>query len=256
MEELFTVHRVSLPETAAAWEMELTDDRSSPEQSEGFPLVRTTAPWDGGVSASPQPETDVRGWVGCPRTEEVAVTDVFRGIGDRQEEGRGAALSDAEVARLDRVVDGAAVFGAELETTYRVLALTVEPTPDRYPWGEVADRRLQLLASPVSTMLVALRRVAEDGTKELLTFERERLVDVVAALDGPRITSPVVGLPEPRPGEWAPRFSLEGRSTAPDGRSRTLRLELEAGDLQLGLFARFDDIELRGTDGSPLRVSS
>jgi hypothetical protein len=184
------------------------------------------------------------------------MTDVFGGLAGAGDEGAGAALSDAEVGRLAEVIEGAAVLGAELEPTYRVLALTLEPTPDRYAWGPVRDRRIQLLAAPVSTMLVSLRRVAEDGTKELLTFEQERLLDVVAALDGASIDGPVFGRPEPRPGEWGPRFSLEGRSTAPDGTSRTLRLELDAADLRFGLFARFDEVEIRDTGGQPLAVPS
>ena len=89
-----------------------------------------------------------------------------------------------------------------------------------------------------------------------LAFEQERLVDVVAALDGPTMSGPVFGRPEPRPGEWGPRFSLEGRSSAPDGTSRTLRVELAADELSFGLFARFDQVELRDAAGQPLAVSS
>lgn len=184
------------------------------------------------------------------------MTDVFGGLAGGGDDAANAALSDAEVARLAEVIEGAAVLGAELEPTYRVLALTLEPTPERYAWGASTDRRIQLLASPVSTMLVSLRRVTEDGTKELLTFEQDRLVDVVAALDDPAITGPVFGRPEPRPGEWGPRFSLEGRSSAPDGTGRTLRLELDAADLRFGLFARFDEVELRDAGGQPLALPS
>ena len=184
------------------------------------------------------------------------MTDVFGGLAGGGDDGAGAALSDAEVARLAEVIEGAAVLGAELEPTYRVLAMTLEPTPERYVWGATADRRIQVLAAPVSTMLVSLRRVADDGTKELLTFEQERLVDVVAALDGASVSGPVFGQPEPRPGEWGPRFSLEGRSTAPDGTARTLRLELDAADLRFGLFARFDVVQIRDTGGQPLALPS
>ena len=184
------------------------------------------------------------------------MSDLFPSPSGGRAGGSDAALTDAEVAALGRVLGTAAVLGAELEPTYRVLALTVEPTPERYLWGVVADRRIQVLASPVSTFLVALRRVAEDGTKQLLTFEQAQLVDVVAALGGPRIDGPVFGRPEPRPGEWAPRFSLEGRSTAPDGTSRTVRLELGADDLRFGLFARFDELEVRDASGQPVRVPS
>ena len=185
------------------------------------------------------------------------MTDVFGGPAGAPGRGAGTAwLSDSEVARLSEMLDGAAVLGAELEPTYRVLALTLEPTPERSHWGVTGDRRVQLLASPVSTLLVSLRRVAPDGAKELLTFEQDRLVDVVAALDGAGVSGPLFGRPEPRPGEWGPRFSLEGRSTAPDGISRTLRIELEAGGLTFGLFARFDQVELRDAAGQPLAVPS
>ena len=185
------------------------------------------------------------------------MTDVFGGLAGEPHDGDAPAwLSDDEVARVSEVLDGAAVLGAELEPAYRVLALTLEPTAERSPWGASGDRRVQLLASPVSTFLVSLRRVAPDGSKELLTFEQERLVDVLAALDGPVVSGPLFGRPEPRPGEWGPRFSLEGRSTAPDGTSRTLRLELAADDLSFGLFARFDQVELRDATGKPLAVPS
>lgn len=168
-----------------------------------------------------------------------------------------AWLTDTEVGSLDAVLDGAALFGAELEPRYRVLALTVEPVADRDPrQPRPRDRRLQVLASPVSTLLVALRRTGEDGARELLTFADEQLVDVVAAMDGATLTAPVVGRPEPKPGEWAPRFSLEGRSTAPDGTARTLRVEVEHDDLWLGLFARFDQVEVRDGSGVALRLPS
>jgi hypothetical protein len=174
------------------------------------------------------------------------------GIGDDT-----AWLTEVEVAALETVLDGAALLGAELEPRYRVLALTVEPQPESYAWQpRPRDLRLQVLASPVSTMLVALRRTGPDGQRELLTFADEQLLDVVAALDGPSLSLPVFARPEPRPGEWAPRFSLEGRSTAPDGTARTLRLEVEHDDLWLGLFARFDQVEVRDATGRALRLPS
>ncbi len=171
-------------------------------------------------------------------------------------DGPEGALSDAEVARLEAVVEGAVLLGAELEPTYRVLALTVEPPPGRTPWERPDDRRVQLLASPVSTMLVALTREAPDGTRELLTFEQEQLVDIVAALDAPVLSGRLFGQGEPRPGEWAPRFSLQGRSSAPNGTLRTIRIEVGAADLRFGLFARFDDLEVRDPDGTTLRLPS
>jgi hypothetical protein len=168
-----------------------------------------------------------------------------------------AWLADAEVTRLDGVLDGAALLGAELEPRYRVLALTVEPLAERYPWQpRPRDRRLQVLASPVSTILAALLRTGGTAGRELLTFADEQLLDVVTALDAPALSAPVFARQEPRPGEWAPRFSLEGRSTAPDGTSRNLRIEVEHEDLWFGLFARFDQIELRDVSGAALRLPS
>lgn len=174
------------------------------------------------------------------------------GVGDVPE----GALSDAEVARLEDALAGAALLGAELEPTYRVLALTLETRPGQTPWERADDRRIQLLASPVSTMLVALTREDTDGTRELLTFEQEQLVDIVAALDGPTLGGQLFGRGEPRPGEWAPRFSLQGRSSAPNGTARTIRIEVAAADLRFGLFARFDDVEVRDPDGTNLRLPS
>jgi hypothetical protein len=156
-------------------------------------------------------------------------------------------------AGLEPVLDGARWWGAELDTRYRVLALTFEPTPDRYPWGEVTDRRIQVLCHPVSTILAALRREA-DGERALLEFTEEHLVDVVAALDGPVVTAPLFGGGEPRPGEWGPSFSLQGRSTAGDGTATTLRLTGTHDDLTLELFARCDHLDVRSLDGEPLHL--
>jgi hypothetical protein len=179
-------------------------------------------------------------------------------------------LQPRTLEELEAVLDGAALLGLELDTRYRVLAATLEPTPERYPWGsgvggvEVVDRRVQLLASPVSTILGSLRRrvSTSDGPRtEVYTFADEQLVDVVAAFDGAPVSAPLFGQPEPRPGSWAPEWSLEGRSTAGDGVTRTLTVSVNhddgAGELFLDLFVRFDEVQVRdpfGTDlfgGSP-----
>jgi hypothetical protein len=163
---------------------------------------------------------------------------------------------DAGVVDLDalgQVLDGAALWGAELDTRYRVLALTFEPTAERYPWGDTDDRRIQVLCHPVSTILVSLRRTTPEG-RVLLEFNEEQLVDVVAALDGPAATGRLFGGGEPRPGEWGPRFSMQGRSTAGDGTGRTITLDLGSDDLTLDLFARFDVLELRSPAGESLTL--
>jgi hypothetical protein len=156
----------------------------------------------------------------------------------------------AELDGLERVLDGAALLGLELDPRYRVLAATFEPTADRYPWEPTDDdRRLQVLLFPVSTILASFRQ-REDGRLVLRRFEDVQLLDVVAAFDGAGVSGPLFGQPEPRPGQWAPEWSLEGRSTAPDGRRRTFTVALRHDDLELDLFVRFDDVEVKDARGA------
>lgn len=158
---------------------------------------------------------------------------------------------------LDQALDGATLLGLELDPRYRVLAATLEPVAGRAPWetADADDRRLQLLCAPVSTILASLRRV-DHGRVEVLRFAETQLVDVVAALDGPTVATPLFGRPEPRPGTWAPTWSLEGRSNAPDGTRRTLTVQVERpeadGTLELDVFARFDDVQVRDAAGRDL----
>ncbi|HSK24825.1 MAG TPA: hypothetical protein VK906_16695 [Egicoccus sp.] len=152
----------------------------------------------------------------------------------------------------EHVFTGATLWGLELEPRFRVLAVTLELAPDFHPAGEVADRRVQLLVHPVSTILASLRGLMPDGTRRLHTFEDTQLLDVTAALGGATLRPPLFGRPEPRPGQWAPRFSLEGRSTAPDGTRQTLTVEVRTEDLDFDLFARYDDAELKDPDGADL----
>ena len=160
---------------------------------------------------------------------------------------------DGGLAALGGVLDGAALWGMELDPKFRVLAVTFEPTAERYAWGDTEDRRVQVLCFPVSTILASLRRDAADTT-EVLAFEEGQLVDVVAALGGPAVSAPVFGRPEPRPGSWGPRFSMEGRATAGDGVRHTLLVEARSEDLAFDVFARFDDVEVKDAAGSPLTL--
>lgn len=178
------------------------------------------------------------------------MSDVFGGLaGGPGDEGSGGVCPE----RLDAVLDGAALLGVQLDPKFRVLAATFELTVDAYVWGAVDDRRIQVLCYPVSTLLAALRRRGE-GAGELLAFDEEHLVDVVAAMDGAAVTAPLFDQPEPRPGEWGPRFSLEGRSTAPDGVRHTLRASIRHDDLELDVFARFDEVALRDAAGGDLEL--
>jgi hypothetical protein len=157
----------------------------------------------------------------------------------------------SDLAALEAVLDGAALWGMELDPRFRVLAVTLEPTADRSAWGRADDRRIQLLCFPVSTILGSLRRDTRDG-REVLAFSDEQLVDVAAKVGGAPVAAPLFGRPEPRPGEWGPRFSLQGRSSAPDGTRHTLTVSARDEELSLDLFARFDDLELKGPDGADL----
>jgi hypothetical protein len=161
---------------------------------------------------------------------------------------------DAAAERLDRVLAGARLLGLELDTRFRVLAATIEPDPDRHPRGEVEDPRLQVLAHPVSTFLGALQRHV-DGQARIETFETEQLSDVAAAFAGEPLQAPVLGRPEPRPGEWGPQFSIQGRSTAPDGRSRTVTFAVSTGDAHLRVFARCDVLEVRDAGGNDVPIT-
>lgn len=175
--------------------------------------------------------------------------------------------SDDRLAAVARLLRDAVLLGAEVDVRYRVLALTVEPTADAHPDGPargrpdatppadgaVVDPRLQVLLHPASTFLASLR--VEDGDdRRVEAFGVEQLPDVVHALDGPVMADPVFGLPRPAEGEWGPRPSLEGRSSAPDGTFHRLRVEATRGARRFGLFATFDDVEVRRPDGSEVEL--
>jgi hypothetical protein len=152
----------------------------------------------------------------------------------------------ADLSTIATVVAGARCWGIELDPRYRVLAVTVEPDPLRTP-GTAGEHLL--LCSPVSVLLVAVTRpVVEDGGTRtaLMTFSLEQLTAVSERFGGATIGSGPFGQPEPRPGSWGPQYSLEGRTSAADGTSSTLTLDLAGDDgARLRLFTRFDDAELR-----------
>lgn len=146
---------------------------------------------------------------------------------------------------IDHVLDGATCWGAELDTTYRVLAVTVEPHPDRHPDGEVDDGRLQLLLHPCSEVAA---RLVHDGTA-IEQFTVDQLVQVVDRLDGPTLSAPVVTAdPEPLSGD----LSLEGAAqpTVWDGRTHAALFQLDGAGRRLTLRVTYDEAELRRPDGS------
>lgn len=161
-----------------------------------------------------------------------------------------------DLGPVEQLVNGAAVWGIELEPKFRVLGLTLEPANDSakaVATTALDDTRLQLACFPVSTILGSLRQNTADGVT-VLRFTEAQLVDVVAAFDGAELSSPIFGQPEPRPGTWAPTFSLEGRSSAPDGISTTITVSLRRDDLSLDLFARFDEWRLLDASGQHITL--
>jgi hypothetical protein len=149
---------------------------------------------------------------------------------------------------VDEVLHGAVCWGAELDTTYRVLALTVEPEPDRHPHGAVDDRRLQLVLHPCSEVAAQLVHDAPDG-RVVEQFSVDQLVTVVDRLDCPVLTAPLLRAdPPPLVGE----LSLEGaaRATVMDGRRHAALFVLEGDERVLRLRATYDEVELRRPDGS------
>lgn len=146
---------------------------------------------------------------------------------------------------IDRVLDGAPCWGAELDTTYRVLALTVEPGPQRHPDGDVDDRRLQLVLHPCSEVQARLVH----GGRAVEQFGVDQLVAVVDRLGGATLSAPVVGADAP---PLTGDLSLEGAAQpmVQDGRTHAALVRLEGEERVLTLRATFDDAELRRPDGS------
>lgn len=144
------------------------------------------------------------------------------------------------------------MWGLELETGFRVLAGTIEVTGDRHPDGaDVDDPRLQFLLHPVARIAALLTRSTPGGPVTIERFEEAQLPLVVDRLDGPTPTTVRLDGAGPEPASWAPELSLAGTSSAPDGRSHTLELELEGPEgRRLRLAVWFDEVEVRRPDGS------
>lgn len=148
---------------------------------------------------------------------------------------------------IDEVLDGARCWGAELDTTYRVLAITVEPRAERHPDGEVDDPRLQLLLHPCSEVAA---RLVHDGTT-VEQFGVGQLLAVVDRLDGPTLAAPIVTADAP---PLTGELSLEGAAnlTVQDGRTHVAQLELAGEERTLVLRVTYDEAELRRPDGTSI----
>jgi hypothetical protein len=156
-------------------------------------------------------------------------------------------------AQLEERLEGALLWGIELEPRYRVLAATLELGPTQRADGDGgnADGRVLLVAHPVATILASVRELDRDPPV-VRRFDVDQLPDVAAALGGGRLEGPIVGRPEPRRDAWGPGFGLEGRSSAADGTRTTVTLATAIDGLRLDLFVRCDVVELRTAEGSLL----
>lgn len=136
------------------------------------------------------------------------------------------------------------VWGAEIDTRFRVLAVTVEPSAEAHPEGEAADRRLQVLFHPVGTIAASLVQAGEDAPTTVLQFTEDQLPDVVSALDGPVPTGEPLPDALPDLAAMADRLSMRGAARTGDGTAHNLHLALDADDLHLDLWASYDVVEV------------
>lgn len=169
--------------------------------------------------------------------------------------GRSSTIEEEHVVEVSRdhlrgLLRSGPVWGAEIDTRFRVLAITVEPAAETHPDPRATDRRLQVLFHPVSSVAASLVEEGEDGPV-VRRFDEEQLPDVVAALDGPvTTTDPLPGAPA-NLDALGPRLSLRGQASVADGFRDHLHLHLAAEDLSLQLWASFDEFEVRGPDAVP-----
>ncbi len=151
----------------------------------------------------------------------------------------------AVVAHVEQVIAGATCWGAELDTRYRVLGVTLDPVPGTHPDGPVDDTRLQLVLHPCAWVQARLVRNGQQPVVE--AFSVEQLVAVVDRLGGARIEGPVL---DQGHGPLQEPLSLEGRSETPDGHAHEAVLQLTGGGRRLVLRVTCDVVELRRPDGS------
>jgi hypothetical protein len=152
-----------------------------------------------------------------------------------------------DVADLDALLTSGPLWGAEIDTRYRVLALTVEPDAAHHPDPTAADRRLQVLLHPVSAVAASLLQQTDDGPT-VLRFEQEQLPDIVSALDGAVPDGPVLADHPADLDALNDRLSLRGQATVGDGTRHHLHLQMAAEDLSFELWASFDEVVVRGPD--------
>lgn len=149
--------------------------------------------------------------------------------------------------RVRELLRSGPVWGAEIETRFRVLAVTIEPSREVHPDPHADDRRLLLVLHPVGAIAARLVQDSEDGTT-VLRFGEDQLPDVVSALDGPVPAGDPVPDSLPNFDAMGDRLSMRGQAQTGDGTTHHLHLDLRADDLGLDLWASYDTAEIRSPD--------
>lgn len=165
----------------------------------------------------------------------------------------GAADADS-LRTLEARLDGAALWGLEIDLRYRVLGATFE-LQDGHPVGDRSDPRLQVLLFPVGEVKASLRRHDLEGRVHVEKFTSDQLVDVVDSFGGAEVSAPLFDQPDPSE-SWPPELSLEGRTIAPDGFAHSLTVALEGeGGRRFGLRVTFDGVRVNDADGNEIPLT-
>lgn len=165
------------------------------------------------------------------------------------------AVDTARLRALERALDGAALWGLEIDLRYRVLGATFEVPPPVHPDSEVGDPRLQILLFPVGEVKASLRREDREGSVHVETFTPDQLVDVVDSFGGAPVSAPLFNQPDPS-GSWPPELSLQGSTVAADGFSHSLTVQLEGeGGRRFGLRATFDAVRVHDARGGEVPLT-
>jgi hypothetical protein len=161
-------------------------------------------------------------------------------------------MNAAQRDLVDRLVAASPVLGADVDIRYRVLAITVEPPADLHPRGAVEDRRLQVVVHPVGTIAAAMVDHADPTRPTVLQFDETQLSDVVAAFADTVSTVPVFPPALPDVDALGDRLSMYGTAQTGDGTASVLHVHLVQPDgaLELDVWAGFDELEVRGPDGT------
>lgn len=170
-------------------------------------------------------------------------------------DGRAVPVGGGDLRALEARLDGAALWGLELDSRFRVLAATFEPRAEAHPRRDVPDRRLQVLFYPVGELKASLRRHDLEGGVHVETFTDEQLVDVVDSFGGVEVPAPFFDQPDPSE-QWPPRLSLQGQSIAPDGTAHSLTLTLAGeGGRRFDFHVTFDAVRVMDPEGREIPLA-